>query len=346
MEICIHCMQKVDDKFDICPYCGEKYVDTQPEINHIPQRSVLADRYIIGPAWRGSFGFSYKAWDTQIENTVVIQEFFPSVVNRSPGQLQVVPYSEQGKVDLAKGIASFWEETRIITNFFSYLNSENIYNFFEENGTAYFAMKYLEGISFKKYVNLHGGKIDTDTAVMIASKILQALSVIHGQGILYRNLSPDNILINGKDVVILYSFDSAKIPDDGTEIRMCSLCRPGYVPLEQYETKSKQGYYTDIYAVGACLYHAVTGIVPIDSIERVANIKKGKDGLTPPRCINPDIPKNLERIILKAMAIKPELRFQTTEEMLKALFEQMLVEDVQVEPKKWKIRRFFRRKDI
>ena len=104
-------MQKVEGKFEICPHCGGKYIDTQRQINHIPQRSVLAGRYIIGPVLGfGGFGVTYKAWDIQLESVVAIKEYFPSsTVNRIPGQLQVTPYSEQGRVEFAKGIARFLE---------------------------------------------------------------------------------------------------------------------------------------------------------------------------------------------------------------------------------------------
>lgn len=339
MEICIYCMQKVEGKFEICPHCRAKYVDTQPQINHIPQRTVLAGRYIIGKVLGfGGFGVTYKAWDIQLENVVAIKEYFPSaIVNRIPGQLQVMPYSDKGKPEFAKGIEGFLEEARNTAKFYSHPNIVDVYNYFEDNGTAYFVMEYIDGVSFKDYIKVHGEKIDANSAVMIAGEILSALSAIHSQGILHRDISPDNIKINSKGVVKLFDFGAARFSSGETEKTMSVILKPGYAPPEQYERKSKQGPYTDIYALGACLYRAVTGKVPRESTNRQHDIRKGRDGLVLPRQIEPDIPEYLERIILKAMAIQPELRFQTADEMLKALSGQLLVNDVQTELKKRKI---------
>lgn len=332
-------MQKVEGKFEICPHCGGKYIDTQRQINHIPQRSVLAGRYIIGPVLGfGGFGVTYKAWDIQLESVVAIKEYFPSsTVNRIPGQLQVTPYSEQGRVEFAKGIARFLEEARNTAKFHSHPNIVDVYKFFEDNGTAYFVMEYLDGVSLKEYIKLHGEKIEANSAIVIAGEILSALSAVHSEGILHRDISPDNIKIISNGVVKLFDFGAARFSSGETEKTMSVILKPGYAPPEQYERKSKQGPYTDIYALGACLYRAVTGKVPRESVNRVADLRKGQDGLVLPRQIVPDLPEYLERIILKAMAIQPELRFQTADEMLRALTGQYLVDDVQTELKKRKI---------
>lgn len=343
MEICVHCMKKVVEKFERCPHCGAKYIGSQPQINHIPQRSLLAGRYLVGVVLgAGGFGITYKAWDIQLDNVVAIKEYFPSsIVNRIPGQLQVTLASEKNRAEFAKGIEGFLEEARNTAKFYAHPNIVDVYNFFEDNGTAYFVMEYLDGVSFREYLKLHGEKINADSAAEIISEVLAALSAVHSQGILHRDVSPDNIKINSKGTVVLFDFGAARFSSIETEKTRSVILKTGYAPPEQYERKSKQGPYTDIYAVGVCLYRAVTGKVPRESTNRVIDIRKGKDGLVPPRQIVPDIPEYFERIILKAMAIQPELRFQTSDEMRKAIWEQRLVDDVPTELRKRKIVRVF-----
>ncbi len=341
MEVCIHCMQKVEDRFEICPHCGAAYIGAQPQINHIPQRTMLAERYLVGSViGSGGFGITYKAWDIQLENIVAIKEYFPaSIVNRVPGQLQVTLHTEKDRAGFAKGLAGFLEEARNTAKFYAHPHIVDVYNYFEDNGTAYFVMEYLDGISLKEYLHLHGEKIDANSAIAIAEGVLSALSAVHSQGILHRDISPDNIQINSKGIVKVFDFGAARFSSSEMEHTRSIILKPGYAPPEQYEKKSKQGPYTDIYALGVCLYRAVTGKVPRESTNRADDLRKGKDGLVQPRQIAPDLPEYLERIILKAMAIQPELRFQTADEMLKALSGQCLVDDVQTEIKKRKMAR-------
>ena len=224
-----------------------------------------------------------------------------------------------------------------MARFNTHPNIVNVYEFFEENNTAYIAMEFLDGMSYKQYIAEHNGRVDCQTAVNVVLSVTDALREIHKVKIIHRDISPDNIFMvpvdSGKTnyKVKLIDFGAARFASGEEEKTLSIILKPGYAPPEQYRSRSKQGPWTDIYAVGAVLYRSVTGRMPEESVNRVV-----EDHLPPPNALVPEIPQYLSDTIMRAMALSQELRFQNVDQFQAALRNQMRVRDVQAELKRRK----------
>ncbi|HEX3027812.1 MAG TPA: serine/threonine-protein kinase [Clostridia bacterium] len=182
-------------------------------------------------------------------------------------------------------------------------------DFFKENGTAYIVMSYVEGITLKEFITSRGGKLPLDAVLNIMLPVMKALEQVHSSGILHRDISPDNIYITRNFNVKLLDFGAARFAMGEHSKSMSVLLKPGYAPVEQYRSKGKQGPWTDIYAVAATMYKALTGNTPPESLDRMY-----EDVLAAPSKCDVDIPSNIEEALLKAMSIREEQRFQTVSE--------------------------------
>lgn len=312
---CFHCMGEYEEQYEVCPYCG--YIEGTPpkEPYYLNPGEILNHRYIVGTVVdNGGFGIIYRAWDAQMEQMVAIKEYFPSgVVNRIPGKNDVIVYAGKNTEIFKKGVARYLEEA-INMGKFSNPAIVAVYDYFQENNTAYIVMEYLDGISMKEYMKKKGGKLSCEETVEIALEVLGALEEIHGEEIIHRDISPDNIFLCSNKRIKVIDFGAARLSSGEEEEKFSTIIKPGYAPAEQYRTKSRQGPFTDFYALGACMYRAVTGIKPEESLARAMH-----DELVPPGNLNPDVPPYLNEIIMKAMAMDEDERFQTAKEFQEAL---------------------------
>ena len=280
------------------------------------------DRYEIGMAIGfGGFGVIYHAWDIQLGTQVAVKEYYPNgLVNRVPGQESVVVYSGSRRDQFDYGKDRFLAEARTMAKFSQHANIVNVYDYFEANNTAYIVMEYMDGISLKDYLKKTGGKVTPSAALEIIHPVMEALKAIHAEGVVHRDISPDNIFILKSGQVKVLDFGAARLSVGDEEKTLSVVLKPGYAPPEQYRSKSRQGPFTDIYALGATLYRMLTGTAPEESVDRLVD-----DQIVLPSTINPEIDKKLENVILKAMAINATLRFQSIDELEKALYSDELV---------------------
>ena len=200
-------------------------------------------------------------------------------------------------------------------------NIAGVTDYFDENGTSYFVMDYIEGISFKTYIAQAGGRVSPEEALDVMIPVLRALTEVHGEGLIHRDVTPDNIYITKDGNVKLLDFGSARYSLGDKSKSLDVILKVGYAPKEQYIRRGRQGPYTDVYSCAACLYAAITGYLPPESLERLDH-----DTLVPPSEAGAEIPLYLERAILKGLAVQPEDRFQTAGEFLEALESQKVVE--------------------
>ncbi len=333
---CLNCMQIYDDRYEVCPHCG--YVrDTPPaELYHLYPGTRLQERYVIGTVVGfGGFGIIYRAWDERLDTMVAIKEFYPAgIVQRIPGQAEVIIHSGNGKKEFDNGISRFLDEARNMAKFSTHPNIMNVYDFFEENHTAYIVMEFLNGISLKQYVKTMGGKIEINTAIEIISSVCEALKEIHSTGIIHRDISPDNIFICEDGKIKLIDFGAARFSTGEEEKTLSIILKPGFAPPEQYRSKSKQGPWTDVYALAATLYRVVTGVVPEESVNRIV-----EDNVQTPQELDPQISENLSNAIMKGMALNQDLRFQSIEQFQDAILDKKKVTDLKKEVKKRKGKR-------
>ncbi len=277
MKRCYGCMKEFDDEFELCPHCGF-IIGTMPELkSQLPCGTKLANgRYILGKVLgHGGFGITYIAWDNKRQRPVAVKEFFPNALTtRGEGETSVSCYNEKSLLYFKEGVKKMLDEGERLSRFYKNENIVNVYDHFEANKTAYIVMEYLEGIDLKHYLKENGGKLDAEEAVEITLAVLNALIGMHSENIIHRDISPDNIFICNNGKVKLLDFGSARLAVDDSEKSLSVMVKRGYAPKEQYASRSKQGPWTDIYAVCATLYEMITGHRPVESTERDTQLLK------------------------------------------------------------------------
>ena len=309
---CMSCMLTYEESDNgKCPYCGYEEGTPAKEAYHIQPGSLLHGRYIIGRSiGYGGFGVTYIAWDEKLERRVAIKEYMPSdYATRIPGNLTVTIYDGERHNEFMVGLQKFLEEAQRLSKFQDTPGIVKILDTFSENLTAYIVMEYLEGCTLKEYLKENGGKMPYDKALEVILPILAALTAVHQQGIIHRDISPDNIFLTKDGEVKLLDFGAARYASNGYSKSLSVILKPGYAPEEQYFSHGKQGPWSDVYAAAATLYRMITGVVPEEALER-----KEKDNLKAPSALGVKLPKNAEKAILNALNIKAENRTQTAAE--------------------------------
>lgn len=324
-RLCLGCIEKINDKYNVCPYCG--YEDGTPpkEAYHIIPGTVLAGKYIVGRViGYGGFGVTYIGYDGLLEKKIAIKEYLPSeFATRMPGQTEVTVYSGERQEQFYSGIDKFVDEAKRLAQFKEVPGVVRIFDSFTENKTAYIIMEYLEGETLKERLEREG-QLSVDDSLAIIMPILTALKEVHKLGIIHRDIAPDNIFLTKNGEVKLLDFGAARYATTTHSKSLSVIIKQGYAPEEQYRSKGDQGPWTDIYACGATLYKMLTGVTPEDSMERA-----GKDTLKPVLHYGVKISKNLNTAIMNAMNIRIEDRTQSAEE-----FEEELLSEVEVKRKK------------
>ena len=336
MKRCYSCFKEFDDLLSICPYCGKVH-QTEPEepIFLIPG-TVLAERYIIGECvGSGGFGVVYRAWDAKLETILAIKEFYPRrLVARAQGTTYlIIAKKYQEEFDYRK--KRFLSEARSMAKLGKHRSIPNVFEFFEANHSAYIVMELLEGLPLNVYLDQVEGKLDPDFAVMIATEVGNALKSLHANGIIHRDVAPDNIYIcSGKEIQVkLMDLGAARLADDTDDV-IDIILKPGFSPNEQYDNTGNIGAWTDIYALGATLYRMITGIKPEEATNR-----KIEDNVVAPKDIDESISENLSNTIMKAMAVDRHMRFQNIDTFLEALSGERKVVSLEEERKKRKTKR-------
>lgn len=332
---CKSCFQEYDESFGMCPNCG--YVDGEPpaEAFCLAPGTVIAGRYIIGGMLGlGGFGITYKAWDKKLETALAIKEYYPSgLVNRQPGGTDIMLVATKREREFVYGKTRFLEEARNMAKFSTHKNIVNVFDFFEANDTAYIVMEFLDGKTLSQAIQQQNVPLPYDYCVNIATEVCAALKSIHKENILHRDVSPDNIMICNNGDVKLFDFGAARF-SAGIENRVTVVVKPGFAPPEQYDKVNRQDSRTDIYALGATLYYAMTGKKPEESTNR-----KIEDKVPPPASVDSSIPENISNAVMRAMAVEQQYRFPSVDAFESALSSGRKVASVQKERAKRRRRR-------
>ncbi|MEI6558718.1 MAG: serine/threonine-protein kinase [Rhodospirillaceae bacterium] len=299
-----------------CPECGYLAgVTAYPPIL-LPPGTWLLDRYRTGRLLgQGGFGATYLGWDDRLQIRVAVKEYFPThLVARQSAGPGMTPYSAEHGRNFAKGITKFLEEARVLARLRDIREIVAVQDYFEANGTAYLVMELLQGRTMKAYIAEEGGRIDSRKALSILLPIMKALHSIHEQGMVHRDISPDNIFMPAGGGAKLLDFGAARQSAGEGGASLTVILKPGFAPPEQYFSDSRQGPWTDIYALAASLYCAITGRPPKDSTRRLQ-----EDTLQPPSALGVTIAPELERVLMTALALRRQERYQSMREMISAL---------------------------
>ncbi|MBO4338176.1 MAG: substrate-binding domain-containing protein [Lachnospiraceae bacterium] len=281
----------------------------------LPEKTVLAGQFILQKVLgQGGFGITYEAIDHKTGERVAVKEFFPDSLATRTDQTTVTPFTGDRGENFNYGKACFLQEAETLAEFIGIENIVRVRSYFEENGTAYFVMDYVEGIAFDRYIKDKGGRISYAEAEKILIPIIDALGIVHAKGIVHRDVTPDNIFITDDGTVKLLDFGAARYSLGDRSRSLDVILKHGFAPMEQYTRHGRQGAFTDVYSLAATLYFAITGRRPPDAIDRIE-----EDIVIPPSTLGVEISPQKEDVLLKALSTRPADRYQNMPEFKAAL---------------------------
>ncbi|HEX4871983.1 MAG TPA: SUMF1/EgtB/PvdO family nonheme iron enzyme [Nevskiaceae bacterium] len=297
----------------ICPRCG--YDESQDRSGlFLPHGVIIGGQYRVGRVLGrpGGFGITYLGWDINLQQRVAIKEYLPrDIATRSSGDQTVTVHGPDEAPIFEAGKEQFLREARIVARF-DHPNIVRVRNFFSANGTVYLVMDYYEGITLGGYLATLRHTIDAHLAVPLIGPVLDGLQYVHERGVLHRDLKPHNIYLASIGRPIVLDFGAARQATGDRAQSLSVVLTEGYAPLEQYQRRAQQGPWTDVYGAAATLYRMITGHAPPIALDRLGQDPVEAGGWA-------GVPEPLRPALSKALAVKPEQRFQTAAAFAEAL---------------------------
>lgn len=291
---------------------GEDLIDELQPGAKLLKGQYTITRYINS----GGFGITYLAKDS-LDRDVVIKECFPSSVCRR-SKVMVAARSRAHTAELRSIVQLFVREARNLAKIV-HPNIVAVHQVFEDNGTAYMAIDFIDGLDLQQIIDGEGESLSPDHIVRITDKLLKAVAFIHDHDMLHRDISPDNILINKAGEPILIDFGAAREHASKSTRAMSALrvVKDGYSPQEFYIAGSEQGPWSDLYALGATLYHLISGDAPVNGQARLAALAEERpDPYVPLTGRFTGYPAGYLEAIDCAMSALPKQRLQTAADWL------------------------------
>ncbi len=315
MEYCPWCMTALEGA-EVCPRCGKPAAAYVPSPHHLPPGTVLAGRYTVGGViGEGGFGITYVAYDRRLARKAAVKEYYPldRATRNSAASLSLVSLTGLAKETFERGRQRFLDEARIMARLEKQPAIVGVLDHFEANNTAYIVMEYVEGVTLKQIVE-RDGPMAPEKLLPLMEPVFRALSGLHESGLIHRDISPDNLMLENGAMRLL-DFGCAREADQGQETLTIAI-KHGYAPIEQYRQKG-QGPWTDVYALGATIYFGLTGKAPPQPLDRVP-----EDTLLLPTKLGAPLTKRQELALLKALRIQTRRRFQSMEDFRRALYKE------------------------
>ena len=236
----------------------------------LPQGYRVQEYELVRVLGFGGFGVTYLGYDHNLDKPVAIKEFLPTDIAVRTDRQSVAPQASTFRKDFNWGLERFLDEARTLARF-DHRNVIKVYRYFEAHGTAYIVMEYAEGETLADFLS-RKGTVNEAELKRVLMPILDGLETVHGADFLHRDIKPSNIVIRDEDASpVLLDFGAARHAVSARSRSVTSIVTPGYAPIEQYSSRGKQGPWTDIYALGAVCYKALTGENPVDSIDRLTD---------------------------------------------------------------------------
>ncbi|MCH5348332.1 MAG: serine/threonine protein kinase [Oscillospiraceae bacterium] len=301
----------------------EKTCGNENETDALDAGSILDDRYVISKViGSGGFGITYLAYDTVLEKSVAVKEFYPKgLVVRGIDNITIEPITSFHAEEFRNGAERFRNEAEILSGLGDNTDVIKVYDCFGQNGTIYYVMEYVHGITINEYTKRYG-KISEGQALFAAGNITDTFGHIHSRNIIHRDLSPNNVMLTVDGRVMLVDFGNARPFFNEVENSMTVALKPGYAPLEQYQHHGNHGPWTDIYSLGTVLYYALTLESPRDPMTRLEDDSDFQNGLA-------KINSLLAAVINKMAAVRIRDRYSGWEELLSDL------KQVKIDPEKF-----------
>ena len=283
-----------------CPACG---VGVAVDFS-LPMGTELQDgKFTVGKVLgRGGFGITYKGAHRRLQRPVAIKELFPEFATRSGPRVTVTANRTEG---FRREQESVVQEARVIAS----LNSHSIvdvHDFFHENGTVYIVMEYLEGPTLEQEIE-RLGQLSPKNVARVADEVCDALDTMHSTNFLHRDVKPANILLARDGRAVLIDFGSAREYEIGKTQSHTRLVTLDYAAPEQLSHLARFGPYTDLFCLGATLYHALTGTPPPPAMDR---LQAADQTVKLPSAV----PDSLRKAVQGALNCRIEDRPQTVKE--------------------------------
>ena len=318
-DYCAKCMMPLDGETK-CHYCGYEQKNTAEEATHVLRYgTILHERYLLGlPLGQGGFGITYIGRDLLLDMRVAIKEYYPSgYANRyieKSDRITATGIEQKDVID--EGKARFLQDAKALAQFHGTSGVVDVRDYFEENDTAYIVMEYLEGSNLR--VCLKNRLFSAEEIFSLMDPVFCALKTIHDTGVIHRDISPDNIMMQKDGSLKLMDFGAARLTNINDQRSVSVVLKSGYAPEEQYRPKGIQGPWTDIYALCATIYKCITGITPDDAMERVYD-----DQIKWPSELGIAITAGKEAVLRKGLAVRAADRYQSLTEFLDDLHQEV-----------------------
>ena len=316
MEIrrCMKCMHALAAGETFCSECGRPYGSVETEPFALKPGTILDGKYLVGEMLgQGGFGITYIGFDLLLEQKVAIKEYYPmstGMVSRENSTTVVWSSAVMQKSGMEKGFDSFLKEARKMAKLGGIPGVVGVKSVFIQNETAYIVMDFIEGETLLKKLQ-RGGPMDYGTCISLMTPIMQALAEVHKHGIIHRDISPDNIMVQSEGKLILLDLGAAKDLDiqgkDGNVQSSQMVAKHGFSPVEQYGQAGKIGPWTDVYAMAATIYYCCTGVLPPSATDRTID-----DTLT----CRPRLTKEQFDVLAFCMSVLPQKRPQNMDALL------------------------------
>ncbi len=315
---CMGCMREYEGSAP-CPYCGFDAGKYEAAFYQLLPGTILNGKYVLGKALgEGGFGISYVGWDLNLEHKVAIKEYYPihHVTRQTKLSSTVTVLTGTSLEFYEKGLGKFVEEARSLAKFSGLPGIVLVRDYFQENRTAYIIMEFAEGETLKSVLEKSGGRLPVETVLGIMRPVIESLEEVHKKGLIHRDISPDNLMVNSEGKVKLLDFGAARNYISEKEKSLSIILKPGYAPEEQYRSRGEQGPWTDVYALCATIYKAVTGVLPPESLDRA----NGEE-LRLPSSLGVTISPHQEKALMKGLELYKKDRFADMEELRCALYQ-------------------------
>ena len=316
---CLGCME--DFRGYPCPACGYDPEKDKHMEYALPLQTILAGKYLVGKVLgQGGFGITYIGWDIALERKVAIKEYYPSgQVSRSPGTRSLTWYTteaaEQARQD---GMQMFLKEARKMSKVDGIPGIVRVLDLFQENGTAYIVMEFIEGVTLKAKLQ-QTGPLPWEQVRELFLSAIQTMAQVHKAGLVHRDLSPDNIMLLPDGSVKILDLGAAKDLSINSGASSMQVAKSGFSPLEQYTQRGGSGPWTDVYAMAATIYYTLTGKLPPNAIDRL-----DRDTLSWENSALLNLPPQALKALQKAMAVQAQNRTQSMDVLRQGLMERKL----------------------
>ena len=315
---CWACMEPLEEGQKICPKCQYQNELYYANPRCLKPGTLLNNRFYVGIVLgEGGFGVTYIGWDTILDMTVAIKEYFPANVASRDCTASLTNdiniFGGRSEQEYKLGLERYIREARTLSKFHDLHGIVDIRDFFHENNTAYLVMEYLKGPTLEEHIKQYG-RMKPEYVFQIMKPVMRSLEKIHQAGMVHRDISPDNIMLSD-GCIKLIDFGAARLANNDNNKSLTVVLKRGFAPEEQYRSNGKQGPWTDVYAICATIYYMLTGKKPPESIERTY-----EDTLQSFDALEIPVDKEKSDALMKGLAPIYQNRYQSIRDLCNDLY--------------------------